>query len=194
MLEVNGYRIGFLVFALGLACIPFGISFLLRYRKTNIWMFWVLFAIWFVFFPNIPYLFSKGRYIIGYCGTNPWELCGNSWQIGFFFFHALLGVPLQYLSLRYITDASRIGKRIPHMALAAIMFTFSSIAMPIGLYGRFNSWHVVTAPLQVLQFTWLYSVQHVSEIALWFALLFGIYLLTHLFVVAITKYARAPRG
>ena len=152
---VNGYTSGWLIFSVSLAVIPFAASRMLYAKRndTRITSSKVALAlVWFLMFPNIPYLFTKGRYLLGYCGSSsPWELCGNSWEIGFFFLHALVGVPLMYFSIREMaTFLQKKWKTIDHWRLAVVMLFVSAAVLPIGLYGRFNSWNLFNQGTDIL--------------------------------------------
>lgn len=143
MFQVNGYTLSFLIFSLFLAAIPLAISWYLAKAKKHPVNGVCMFGLWLIFFPNIPYLFTKGRYIIGYCGDTPWDLCGNTWVIGFFFLHAFAGVPAMHASLRWTTDYLKsLGRKVNIHIVAIASLFLSALATPIGLYMRLNSWDI----------------------------------------------------
>ena len=191
MISINGYTEIYLAFSLFLALIPFGLSYILYvYEIRSKWISYPLFMLWVLMFPNIPYLFTKGRYLMGYCGsTSPWELCGNSWQIGFFFLHGLVGVPLMYLSIQYIAKwLKRFTTKINHGTVALAICSLSAFAIPIGLYGRFNSWNIGNTPNQIITFYNNYLIEFgLTEIVFWVIIYMLIYFVIHWFSLYVSK-------
>lgn len=181
------YQIDWLAFALTLALIPFFLSHLLHARQKQLKPMskWLLFGAWALMFPNIPYLFTKGRYLLGYCGSlSPWDLCGNTWVIGFFFLHACIGIPLMYLSLKHITQFLQSeGLRLSHWTVAVVVLFVSAVTVPIGLYGRFNSWNMFDQGPKIIELTAQHLYKDPTEIGLWFSIYVTVYFLTHALIL-----------
>lgn len=198
---INGYTISWLIFSVALAIIPFVASHVLYVDQKNFAITLkkiVLFFVWIVMFPNIPYLFTKGRYLIGYCeSSSPWELCGNSWAIGFFFLHSFIAVPILYLSIREMGDVlQKRWVKIQHWHLAFIMLALSAIVLPVGLYGRFNSWNLFHQPMTIFFQFWGHIDHYgLGEIVIWFTIYMAVYAITHYFVTSVARQfaLRAPK-
>ncbi len=185
MVIVNGYKLEWLIFALALALIPFLISQYL-YRSKRIGQAGIILVVaWVLMFPNIPYLLTKGRYLLGYCGSlSPWDVCAGSWAIGFFFLHSFIGALLMYLSVQYIASAfRRKWHGLNHWHVASVSLMLSALALPIGLFGRFNSWNVFNHPLLVLDSgISFFASNGFLDAVLWYAVFMSVYSLTHLLV------------
>lgn len=185
MVIANGYALSWFAFALALAMVPFLASRYLFYHKRFDATSAILAFVWVLMFPNIPYLLTKGRYLLGYCeSTSPWSLCAGSWVIGFFFLHAFIGALLMYLSIHDVATAfRRKWHGLNHWHVAAVSLMLSAVALPIGLFGRFNSWNVFNHPLLVLDSgISFFASNGFLDVTLWYAVFMSVYSLTHLLV------------
>ncbi|MFZ5364625.1 MAG: DUF1361 domain-containing protein [Patescibacteria group bacterium] len=164
-MAINGYKLIYFFSTVVLALIPCGIVYIINFKIKNSWqktsltnklLFVFLFIIWFFFFPNTVYLFTKIRYIIGYCSSlDPLVVCPESvWMMIFFFFHALIGLPCFYCALKIMKNVlSRLSSKATGQILPIIMIPISSIGIMIGLLGRYNSSDLLFHPIKIARET-----------------------------------------
>lgn len=184
ILAPNGYKLPWLIFSLVLAIIPIGWTLLLshierkkKFHGKNL-IFGLVLFFWFIFFPNIPYLFTKGRYLLDFCGSkSPWDVCDQTWLIGYFFLHAAIGLPLM---VKNLYQTSLIVGRQWHspwkIALPLITIPISALAILVGLHSRLNSWIIFIHPQQL--YTWLsnsLTTPRMVDWIMWTLILFLLY-------------------
>lgn len=155
-ITMNGFRIWhshtltyvFLVWNLFLAAIPFAISTLLiefkSLRKRQI-IFWGLIAVWLLFLPNAPYIFTDLFHLKLKNGVPLWFdlllLLSFAWN----------GIILGYLSLFDVQElvAPRLGKGFTWVSVIGILF-LCAFGVYLGRYLRWNSWDIFFNPLPLL--------------------------------------------
>jgi uncharacterized membrane protein len=138
----------FLVWNLFLAAIPYGTSTVLvefeSLRKHPI-IFWSLIALWLLFLPNAPYIFTDLFHLRPRNGVPQWFdlllLLSFAWN----------GILLGYLSLFDVQAlvAKRIGHRITWLGVCGILF-LCAFGVYLGRFLRWNSWDVFTNPFALL--------------------------------------------
>ncbi|MFN7119984.1 MAG: DUF1361 domain-containing protein [Saprospiraceae bacterium] len=140
----NTLTYAFLVWNLMLAAIPYGISTLLvefeSLRKRQL-LFWSLLALWLLFLPNAPYIFTDLFHLKPRNGVPLWFdlllLLSFAWN----------GIILCYLSLFEVQElvAARIGKRLTWLSVFAILF-LCAFGVYLGRFLRWNSWDLFLNP------------------------------------------------
>jgi len=135
----------FLVWNLFLAAIPYGISTLLvefeSLQKRKL-VFWSLLALWLLFLPNAPYIFTDLFHLKPKNGVPLWFdlllLLSFAWN----------GIILCYLSLFDVQEllAPKIGRCFTWFSTFAILF-LCAFGVYIGRYLRWNSWDLFFNPL-----------------------------------------------
>lgn len=138
----------FLVWNLFLAAIPYGISTLLvefeSLRKRQI-IFWGLIAIWLLFLPNAPYIFTDLFHLRLRNGVPLWFdlllLLSFAWN----------GIILGYLSLFDIQAlvSKKLGNRFTWLSVFGILF-LCAFGVYLGRYLRWNSWDLFFNPFALL--------------------------------------------
>ncbi|MDB5300664.1 MAG: hypothetical protein JWO87_2327 [Phycisphaerales bacterium] len=139
----------FLVWNLFLAWVPFGFAVALclthaggnpRPAKMV-----VLGVLWLLFFPNAPYLLTDFVHL-GQEHNGPWW-CDLMLTIGFAWNGLLLGLLSLFLVQRVVTE--RVGSGWGRATSAATLI-LGSFGISLGRFGRFNSWDVVSNPVELL--------------------------------------------
>jgi uncharacterized membrane protein len=137
----------FLIWNLFLAWIPYFISltiFLFDERLKSAWLLGVLLLIWLLFFPNSPYIVTdlfhfRPRYVV------------PTWyDLILIYSFAWNGLWLGFLSL--IDLHNWVKKRFNEWLgwfFVLISLSLGSFGIYLGRYERFNSWDVVTNPLNL---------------------------------------------
>lgn len=159
-LTINGYHLGDVFWNLTLVLLTYYLFFAAQYvikksKKTwRAWLFWPVFAVWYLFLPNTLYLVTDVRHLLDYCPRNSYlDVClHGTWMIFFFFIYALIGWLTFYHLMEKMFDLlkTNYGKIV-----AKIFRHFSLIIMPLaimlGLVNRLNSWQMFSHPTQVLR-------------------------------------------
>jgi len=151
-MQINHYGLYFVLWNIFLAFLPCWVVYFLGEHKKlrrNRLLFALIFLFWLAMLPNTAYLFLMVRHLVNYCANyNIFRVCQTgSWIVLFFFTYALIGLPTFYYAL------SRMTKLVKRKWLPAPVIPLVSVGMLFGLYGRFNSWNVVTRPYQLLKTT-----------------------------------------
>lgn len=141
------------------------------------WLAAVLGAAWLAFLPNAPYLVTDLIHLSGWYGEQ-WR---HVLQFGF---AAWTGVMLGVASLRlvHLTVEQRVGPVAGWLTVAAST-ALCAVGVVIGRFQRWNSWDLLTRPLDVLLATgeWMASPAEESRataVAVAVALFFGLAYLT----------------
>jgi len=182
-LNINGYPVSFVFWNIFLAILAilaanWAAKILLANKQWFIKLGAIL--IWLAILPNAAYLMTDARHVIGYCPLASYgKVCAeNAWMTLFFFAYAAVGWPAFVLSLRPMKKAilKYFGK------LAGLVFTvlaclLAALGVLLGLVNRFNSWEILTSPLQVIKTALVYLSDPVAKFNLFmvFILLFVLY-------------------
>ncbi len=135
----------FLVWNLFLAWIPLGCAFLLwwleRTPRRPVFVMAILFAGWFLFFPNAPYIVTDLMHL-GYRNNIPiW------YDAMLIFSFAWNGIVLGLLSLWIVHGlvAGWVGRWIGWM-MVGVTLVASGFGVYLGRFQRWNSWDIVADP------------------------------------------------
>lgn len=163
-LGINDYKVLTIFWNIFLALIPcFTVYYLAKsiknrklksFRIFEYISFVLIFLFWLLFLPNTAYLLTDTRHLVNYCSDwNLHRVCINeSWMVIFFTTYAFIGVPTFYYSINKmrILLGKLINKKIGQV-LPIITIPLISIGVMFGLFERFNSWDVVTSPIDIIK-------------------------------------------
>ena len=143
----------YLIWNLFLAWIPYIISLCFIKKEISVNRFIPLFFLWFLFFPNAPYLVTDVLHI---ASSSPALLWYDSLL---FFFFGWIGLLLGMLSLfnvhQYIK--TRLNYFFSEIIIIAICFV-SSLGIYLGRFERWNSWDMFVHPIIL--------VRHLSNLSI----------------------------
>ena len=143
----NKVRLGFIPFNLILAFLPMAFMLLME-RTGKRWHIVLCCGLWFLFFPNAPYMLTDLVHFDKRLGPVSWidllALLAAAWA-------ALLG---GMITLRYMQSQVRehFNAALAHGFVIAMLF-LSSIGIYIGRFLRFHSVHAFLKPAEVLMET-----------------------------------------
>lgn len=135
----------FLVWNLFLAWLPLVFALLVcelqRNGHTRSWTFASLSAMWLLFFPNAPYIFTDLIHLTT-------RFRGHFWvDLTLILICALTGLVLGFVSLYLMQSVvARMFGRVVSWIFIAIVAGLSSFGVYLGRFVRVNSWDVVTRP------------------------------------------------
>ncbi|HWE94556.1 MAG TPA: DUF1361 domain-containing protein [Tepidisphaeraceae bacterium] len=140
----------FMGWNLFLAWVPFGFALALYWghfhgtlnRSRAI----VLGVLWFLFFPNAPYLLTEFVHL-GPRHDGPWW-CDLLLTTGFAWNGLLLGLLSLFLVQRVAGE--RLGAKRGWM-ISALALALGSFGISLGRFQRFNSWDVLAKPVRLLE-------------------------------------------
>ncbi|HEX4795234.1 MAG TPA: DUF1361 domain-containing protein [Humisphaera sp.] len=144
---MGGHRVyGFLIWNLFLAWIPFWIAAAmyyghLRQTKRNVLML-SLGAMWLLFFPNAPYLWTDLKHL-PMTGHDPVWWCDLVMALSFGWNGMLLGLVSMYMVHRIARD--RLGVMAGWL-IAIGALGLGSLGISLGRFNRSNSWDLFTKP------------------------------------------------
>lgn len=137
----------FMVWNLFLAYIPFLISSSFPFKPAlieNKWIFWPLSLIWLLFIPNTFYMITDLFHLNDIRSMPLWFdtllIVSFAWN----------GILLGLISVRQMESVMRIflGRYTPFLFLYPVMF-LNAFGVFIGRYLRYNSWDLITDPLDL---------------------------------------------
>jgi uncharacterized membrane protein len=147
----------YFIWNLFLSWIPYGISmylpvsFVVMKRK---WFAWLLLIIWFLFWPNAPYMLTDLLHLRQKQNIPLW------FDLGLILSFAWTGLITGFISLIEIQNLIRKQtNRFVAWAFAVFMIFSGGLGIYIGRYIRVNSWDVVANPLRVL----FHIVKHFND-------------------------------
>ncbi len=138
----------FLVWNLFLAFIPFAISTILILREEKIQSFFVLLmpiTLWLIFFPNAPYILTDLFHLKAKNYVPLW------YDLAIILSFAWNGLMLGFISLADIQKI--LTKRFNSLfgwTFAILAIVLGSFGVYIGRYLRWNSWDILTSPLDLV--------------------------------------------
>lgn len=138
----------FFVWNVFLAWIPYGLSLLTMYLvecKQNIALIFSSIG-WFLFYPNAPYLLTD----LLHMKLNPYApIWYELFQMVTF---AIIGLFIGYVSLEHIRQLiQRHFGKLYSWIFASLMLFLTSFGIYLGRFLRWNSWNVITHPLDLLE-------------------------------------------
>ncbi len=180
------YRFGFLPGNLCLAWIPLlcamAVYSLRARRSRRRWLLAVCAVIWFLFYPNAPYLITDLVHLKTRAPVPRW------FDLVLMMSFAWTGLFLGNLSLYLMQEVVRAGGgRIASWCFAAAMLALGAAGVFVGRFWRWNSWEAVTDPLGLAGD----AVHHLTkmdarEAALFSATFFAFTLTTYLTLYTLT--------
>lgn len=139
----------FLYWNIILAIFPLVVSIFLATLedKTNLsgWFFWSLVIVWLLFFPNAPYIITD-LFHLKQRNFPYW------YDLGVLMLFSWNGTVIGFLSLNYVQIL--INKRYNHRlgwVFALLAIFLGSFGIYLGRYLRWNSWDVITNPIDLMQ-------------------------------------------
>tara|TARA_R110002126_G_scaffold282967_1_gene431883 strand:+ start:43195 stop:43830 length:636 start_codon:yes stop_codon:yes gene_type:complete len=144
----NSLFMGFLIWNLFLAYIPYFISSTLKKRMQNSSKFTLIMAlvIWLLFLPNAPYIITDFIHLHHSTGNIVWL------DIFILFTFSSTGIVLSIASLAQIHKILAQKWNLKFANYFSISTTFlCGFGVYLGRFLRFNSWDVFTSPLIVLK-------------------------------------------
>ena len=163
MVKINNYYVAVIFWNIFLALLPCFIVWRLSrgyYLKKwgnisgmNRLLFGAVFLIWFFFFPNTAYLIADIRHLVDYCREPDYfRACVNeAWVVPLFFSYAATGVPTFYYSLRKMAMIlEKLFGKAAGRLFPLLMIPVTALGLLLGLVGRFNSWEVLSKPLDIV--------------------------------------------
>ena len=152
-----GSGLGYLVWNLFLAWVPYLITAYLIKKDTPLARFVPLFVVWLLFFPNAAYMVTD----IIHVGTRVHRTWNDSLL---FFFFAWIALMLGILSLAKMHDYLKMRMSAFRAEIAVIAICLvSSFGIYLGRFERLNSWDVIVRPLDLLTHSYSVSTGLVHE-------------------------------
>jgi uncharacterized membrane protein len=161
VLYTGSFLFMFIPWNLFLAWLPFFFSNLLR-KEQNKFGRLVWFCLWLLFLPNAPYLVTDLVHL------------EQRLPVPFYFDLVLLfsaawnGLLLGLLSIKNIEEhLYQYFSRIKVKIILFSIFFLSGFGIYLGRYDRYNSWHILTQPFDLLHDITLYILQPLQHIHTW---------------------------
>ena len=136
----------YLIWNLVLAWIPYLISLFFIKKDTPKKYFIPLFILWFLFFPNAPYLVTDVLHIVASSPTLLW------YDSLLFFFFGWIGLLLGMLSLFQVHQylKGHLNYFFSEISVLGICLV-SSFGIYLGRFERWNSWDIFVSPFQLMR-------------------------------------------
>lgn len=186
----NSKSIGSIIYIwnLMLAWIPFTCSIIISYiyfsnknYKKNSIILYLLMFIWFIFYPNAPYIITDyihinvSNYVFKIKDTL--EFSKNFWIWYDFILISLfawIGFILGFISLylNQIIISIKYNKIVSWIFVTIVLFV-SGYGIYLGRFIRFNSWDIITNPFGLI----IHILKDISFESLCFSIVFGVFLL-----------------
>jgi uncharacterized membrane protein len=180
-------RYGFLVWNLCLAWLPLIFALLAEdhYRTASAqnWRFGALAGAWLLFFPNAPYIFTDLIHLTTRYYAHIWV------DLTLILLCAITGLVLGFVSLYLMQSVveQMLGRAGSWLFIAGVT-ALTSFGIYLGRFMRFNSWDVVTHPVQLYRgIGGLVADPLANPNSLAFPVLFGTFLfLSYVMLYALT--------
>ena len=176
----------FLVWNLFLAFVPLGVAWYVQHRNTHLNSIskFALLVLWLLFLPNAPYVITDVIHL-SYSPSNWFIYDGIT--IGVF---ALLSL---YFGFQSLIEVRKLFKNeIAETWLIALtvgVLLLCGFGIYLGRVVRFNSWDLITNPLDLFSTIGLYLINPIEHKSVWmFTLGFGIFLHFSFFLFRIWKH------
>jgi uncharacterized membrane protein len=188
------WQLGFLVWNLFLAWLPLafalGVCRLHRAGVRHGWKLGTLAALWLLFFPNAPYIFTDLIHL------NTW-FRGHYWvDLTLILMFGLTGFMLGFLSLYLMQSvvAARFGRIVSWLFILAAT-GLGGLGIYVGRFLRWNSWDILLHPVGLtLDLGHLAAHPLANRHSLFFAALFATFLFFgYLMLYALTHLPPAQR-
>jgi len=147
-----------------LAAIPVALAYLIAYlaarTKRNVLVtaaIWILGLVWLAFLPNTCYLLTEWRHYLVKLASSNMHLRASvdpvvtlKLMVYTAFYSCFSGIGMLAFALAIRPLARLVAKRgLKRWALAVPLFLMVSVGVYLGLILRFNSWDLVTRPVEV---------------------------------------------
>jgi uncharacterized membrane protein len=162
----------YLIWNLFLAWVPYVISLFYFKKETSIGRFIPIFIIWFLFFPNAPYLVTDITHIASRLPSTLW------YDSLLFFLFAWIGLLLGMLSLFHLYQyiKKHFNFWISEIIIIAVC-SVSSFGIYLGRFERWNSWDILVNPVELMKHSFYVSTNLVhTGTPLIFVLVFTIFM------------------
>ncbi|MBW4495292.1 MAG: DUF1361 domain-containing protein [Oscillatoria princeps RMCB-10] len=147
-----GIDTSYLVGAIALTLVLMGLDmFLLRLRGTRSLLWWVGFLIFLGFLPNAPYVLTDILHFYNNIRANHSVWVITLVVIPQYLMFMIVGFEAYVLSLIYLgyyLKGHGLGKFI--LLVELILHGLSTVGIYLGRFKRFNSWHILTQPDDVV--------------------------------------------
>ncbi len=163
-LSIGGYKALAIFWNIFLALVPCWVVYYLaksvgrkkwkQFKAGQRLAFILVFLFWLFMFPNTAYLFTMVRHLVDYCSDyDRYRVCvEESWMVIFFFAYSLIGLPAFYYALSRMSQVfKKIFNELSAVLLPIIVIPLTSIAVMFGLFERYNSWNILTKPLEIIK-------------------------------------------
>lgn len=140
----------FLIWNLFLSWIPFLCSTLLlkitKKPQTSKVIVGIILFIWFIFFPNAPYIITDLFHLRIYQSVPIW------FDVALIFSYVWNGLILGFVSLLDVQSIiERTSKKMYSWVIALGVLVLASFGIYLGRYLRWNSWDIISNPLALFQ-------------------------------------------
>lgn len=171
----------FLVWNLFLAWLPYIFSLIFRNcRSQSKILRYLAAALWFIFYPNAPYMLTDFIHISGYPYYGDLVNGYLTFRTDFIMWYdlflvvlfVLTSILLGYFSLSFLHESVKVRRNgFSGWVFVILISLFSGFAIYLGRFIRLNSWDIVTNPghllntilnylnLQALRFTVLFGIE-----------------------------------
>ncbi len=180
----------FLIWNLFLAFVPLGIAWYLQHKRSHInsVLKYALLVLWLLFLPNAPYVITDVIHL-SYSPLN-WFIYDGITIAAF----ALLSL---YFGFQSLTEMRKLFKTELAESwlniLTAVVFILCCFGIYLGRVVRFNSWDLITNPLDLFSTIGHYLINPIENKSVWlFTLGFGIFLNFSFFLFKMWKQNRLP--
>lgn len=137
----------FLIWNLGLACIPYELTTMLKTKQKHPpFIFAILFCIWLVFLPNAPYIVTDFVHLKWSSSQLIWldilitgSFASNGLLLFFYTLEDMCLLLTQYIKQLYI-----------HYSIPIVLF-LSAFGVYLGRFLRYNSWEIIQNPSSLFQ-------------------------------------------
>ncbi|WP_344924258.1 DUF1361 domain-containing protein [Aquimarina addita] len=147
IIRVESIFFMFLAWNLFLACIPYGITLILSFRKLhkNRFLFGMGFLIWLVFLPNSPYILTDLQHIRISSLQSIW------FDVLLIVSFAINGLIVGFASLRIMQQllCDYFSKKVTYIITYTVLL-LCGFGIYLGRVLRWNSWDIVNNPMGIL--------------------------------------------
>jgi uncharacterized membrane protein len=193
MVWMQNPRYAFLIWNLFLAWLPLVFALLAYEKWQNVpghhWHFLGLAAVWLLFFPNAPYIFTDLVHLTTRFASHFWV------DLILILLCALTGLVLGFVSLFLMQSVARhMFGTLASWFFVAVVAGLSGFGIYLGRFMRFNSWDIVFKPFELYRGISTSVAEPLSNPkSLAFPGLFATFLfVTYVMLYALTRLQPAP--
>lgn len=164
----------FLIWNIILAIVPYAITMYLKTRSFSKFSMVFWFGVWLLFLPNAPYIITDLLHLKVSSTSMLWL------DVLVILSFALTGLLLFYLTLRDMTKI--VGDYYPKLNmkwLTPVIFFLCAFGVYLGRFLRYNSWEIISNPLNLLSDIFEMIVYPSQNMQVWiFTIGFGLFIWT----------------